>query len=61
MEKKRNLFNIIIYIGVVVFSILFIFIGHKISSPEIFQEEEVEDFYKAEVIFIGEIEITSAL
>ena len=56
MDKKRSPFNhITIYIGVILISILFIFIGYRITNPDISQEE-TDHFYKANVTTIGEVE-----
>lgn len=45
----------IIYIVVVLISILFVFVGYKITSPDI-PQDDVDNFYKAKVIAIGEVD-----
>ena len=52
MKKNKSF---IIYVAVVLISILFIFVGYKITSPDI-PQEDVDHFYKAKVITIGEVE-----
>ncbi len=55
MIKNHSLSSIIIYLLIVGFSILFIVFGSIICKPELF-EQNTEEFYKAKVISVGEIE-----
>ncbi len=54
-NKKIRSLNFIVYIVVILISVAFIFAGHRITKPEIL-EEDAGEFYKAKVISIGEIE-----
>lgn len=55
-EKKAKSLNFIVYIAVILISVLFIFAGHKMTKPEIL-EEDMGEFYKAKVTSIGEIQV----
>lgn len=55
MNTRKKLFNIVAYISVIIFSVLFIFIGHKITASDLDQEEATK-LYKAKVLTIKDIE-----
>lgn len=58
MKIKNRASNLIIYLLIVGISILFILLGNMISKPELYVQE-TEEFYKAKVTSIGEIETES--
>ncbi|MDD3766631.1 MAG: YibE/F family protein [Eubacteriales bacterium] len=53
--KSLSRKNILSYIGVIIFAVLFIFIGNKILKPEVLEQEQ-NVFQKAKVISIDSIE-----
>ncbi|HZJ76459.1 MAG TPA: hypothetical protein VFC70_02005, partial [Oscillospiraceae bacterium] len=56
MKNKSNRKDIIVYISIILVSVLFIIIGNKVCQPEVF-EQEIDEFYKAKVVSVGEIEV----
>lgn len=58
MIKKGSASNLVIYLIIVTVSILFVVLGSKITKPELFVQD-TEEYYKAKVISIGEIETES--
>lgn len=55
MIKNHSVSNIIIYLLIIGFSVLFIIFGSRICKPKLF-EQSIEEFYKAKVILVGETE-----
>lgn len=58
MKNKSRASNLIIYLLIIGISILFIVVGNKIAKPKLFVQD-TEEYYKAKVTSIGEIETES--
>lgn len=57
--KNKKLMNILVYIGIIIFSVFFIIFGNKIASKDLYisQSDEITS-YKAEVTNIVSSEVT---
>ncbi len=60
--KNKRLMNILIYLGIIIFSVIFIIFGNKIASKDLYVSQSGEiTSYKAEVINIVSSEITETV